>query len=195
MARTLRGKFRSARDFTLEQDGECKFSLAEVGEAIIRREPVDVDSLPTVLKYRGLALPDPLPRIFPFMSLLIVSPEFAEVIAQFDLGEGRVWPLRYEGLGKCSYFAVYVGEKKRTWCESVSTAKVLRHGNYVIDDLAAKSGEGSVVLSSSALKGADIWVEPLVATSLIFFSRQLASALLKLSIEDEFPLLECQIAE
>ncbi len=87
MARALRGKFRSARDFTLEQDGERKFSLAEVGESIIRREPVYVDSLPTILKYRGPALPDSLPRIFPFMSLLIVSPEIAETISQFDLGE------------------------------------------------------------------------------------------------------------
>ncbi|MEW2919537.1 hypothetical protein AB1A64_20890 [Ruegeria sp. ANG10] len=190
---TLGSSFPSSSDFTLDQDGARKHSLVEVGEAIIRRQPVDVDSLPTVLKYRAPTLPEPLPRIFPFMSLLVVSPDVAEVISQFDLGEGLIWPLKYEGPGECSYSAIYVGEKKRTWREDISTAKMFRHGRYVIDDLALKSGKGTVILNSSARLGAHIWVEPMVATSLVFFSRQLANALMGISLEDEFPLLECQV--
>ncbi|WP_282120791.1 hypothetical protein [Ruegeria atlantica] len=190
---TLSSSFPSSDDFTLDQDGASKYSLVEVGEAIVRRQPVYVDSLPTVLKYRAPVLLDPLPRIFPLMSLLVVSRDIADVISQFDLGEGCIWPLTYEGPGECSYSAIYVGEKKQTWRKDISPAKMFRFGRSVIDGLAHKSGKGSVILSSAALEGADIWVEPFIEQGVVFISSQLASALSGISLEVEFPLLECQI--
>ncbi len=56
IGQTLSSMYLSSGDFTLDQDGPCKHSFAEVGEMITRRQPVDIDSLPTALKYRVPAL-------------------------------------------------------------------------------------------------------------------------------------------
>ena len=195
-ANSIGSPLHTEESFRLKQVGEHAVPLAQIAQAILKGEPIDLKHLPTKLVLDAPQLPETMTRIFPMGSFWAIAPDVAEVFSRFNLGASHIWPLDCSDVGDYTFFGLYIGEGKSSWRPEKSTAKRPGfNGKFLIDSLSLKLGEGSVVLGPEALEGADLWVEQSHSTALAFFSEGLAEALMDLSLTDELPLWECQIDE
>jgi hypothetical protein len=131
-----------------------------------------------------------------------VKGRLAEILAQFDLGEGGLIPftiykadLETPYLGE--FFLLNFGSRKNTIIKEQSLNISVRGIQNVTGlELLRVNGwseNGDVVLSEMALLGPDLWFEARVDHK-IFLSDALAQRLFSIGLGDVFKLKECRIA-
>jgi hypothetical protein len=140
-----------------------------------------------------------LPDLFRGYGYWVVSAEAAEVLRQFDLGAGGLYPVkvlkndRQTRVGG-EWYCINFGNQKRAFLPDESPRfrhSYIRNGQmgwyprlpYKHEDFA---------VSRSALGGADVWVDPDVGDA-FFFSDALAKALKKAKVDKGFMLGKCRV--
>ena len=131
-----------------------------------------------------------------------VQGKLAEVLSRFDLGEGGLLPftiyqadleIPYPG----EFFLLNFGCRKDTVLPERSRNVVKFAVDYETGlqhwKVNSSAEDGDVVLSSSALSGADLWFEKFVDNK-IFLKNDLAQALIAIGMGDIFKLQPCRIA-
>jgi hypothetical protein len=139
-----------------------------------------------------------LPDIFFAGSYWVVSSAAAEVLRQFDLGGGALYPVqvfkkdRETPIGE-GWFCINFGNQKNVLFPQESPRmrhRYIRNGEkgwfppFVTKD-------GDVAVSSAALRGPDLWIDPNVGDA-FFLSDALAKALKKAKVDKGFFLSKCR---
>lgn len=189
--------FPRGEGFIVEHGEDARRCMADLGEAIMHKKPIDPADLPRRLEFDGETVPDPRPDIFGGY-MPIVSERVATVLRAFDIGAGAIFPMEagasMAGRGFPQYYGLHVGTVKDSWDEAASTAVDVRVGRSWIYYMALVTGRGTVVMDASALTGPDIWREAHGASRLLFFSAPLAKALLDVIVpEDGLRLYPCRV--
>lgn len=140
-----------------------------------------------------------LPDLFFAGSVWAVSKAAAEVLRQFDLGGGGLYPVkvfkkdRQTPIGD-GWFCVNFGNRKKAFLvsESVSMRETyVRNGEKAWKPKAVLN-DGDLAVSQIANAGADIWIDPDVAHS-FFVSEALGAALKKAKADKGFFLHKCRV--
>jgi hypothetical protein len=137
-----------------------------------------------------------------------VKPRLADVFSRFDLGEGGLSPitlyqedLQTPHIGE--YWLLHFGARKSTFIAEESNQENFRVRQLTVDRETGLSiwktsfglQDGDVAVSSTALEGADLWVEAQVHSKL-FLSGALAEALIQSKPRKvNFDLHRCRVVE
>jgi hypothetical protein len=138
-----------------------------------------------------------LPALFFGFGYWVVSGEVADVMRQFDLGQGHLYPTkvfrkdRKTPIGD-SWFCLNFGNVKKAYLRGgedrtpyISKSQI-RHGAPLI------LKDNMLTASTDALIGPDIWVDPQIR-ELFFVSDPLAKALKAAGVAGPFGLKKCQV--
>ena len=130
-----------------------------------------------------------------------VKGRLAEILSQFDLGEGGLIPFTiykadletpYPG----EFFLLNFGCRRNTVLpeESRNVVKFSVHHETGFQKWKVNgwSKEKDVVVSSTVLEGPDLWFDPAIYNK-IFMSDRLVQALSAISLKDVFRVQECRI--
>jgi hypothetical protein len=163
-------------------------------------EVLEAQLFPTAI-YPGKALKTPfrrLPHLFKAGGYWVVSEPVADVLRQFDLGGGGLYPVkifqkdrktRVEG----EYFCLNFGNVKHAFLPDESSDRIAKDENPLRYYLPLGTwGHDIVAVASDAMAGADVWIDPLLRHA-FFVSDRLRSALKCAKIEDAFRLKKCSI--
>lgn len=134
---------------------------------------------------------------------LTVNAKVADVLRQFDLGEGELMPVP---LFKADldtpwpepYFYINYGGPKDTFLPEQSRnvqfrLKVPETGQEIYD-VPFKIDDGDIALSAAARAGGAVWIEQKIRSRL-FISEELVAALLDTGINVDLRLAKCRIVE
>ena len=162
-------------------------------------EPLSEKFFPTELhgKYHDYVFTNNLPDIFTAGPYWIVSESLADVFRQFDLGEGALYPVKVlqhdrktpvEG----TYFHLNFGNIKDAFLpeHSLKPRKIYSHSD--IWRVPGVPKDGDVAVRATALKGADIWLDPKLRGGL-FLSDRLVQALREAKLTRRFGLSRCKV--
>ncbi|MBR1210553.1 hypothetical protein [Bradyrhizobium sp. JYMT SZCCT0180] len=141
-----------------------------------------------------------IPDMFFAEGQCIVSARVAEILSQFDLGNGALYPVT-EGAFRSdnttpiagSYFSWIFGGMKSAFLEAHSPAARPNSGgsrDWCVFPFAMS--DGAIAVSRDALGGSDVWVDPLLLKS-IFVSGALGDALEAAGLREALCLFKCQI--
>ena len=136
-----------------------------------------------------------LPDIAFVGSYWFVSKNAAVVLRRFNLGGGNLYPVdvlkkdRATSVGG-EWFCLNFGNAKRTFIPDQSTNVHARSAGQWVASLTLSDNE--LALSSDALSGPDLWIEPIVRSA-IFFSEELGKALKKAKADKGFFFRKCQV--
>lgn len=136
-----------------------------------------------------------LPNLFFAGSFWVVSKAAADVLRQFDLGGGGLFPVRVLKKDRATsvdgeWFCISFGNRKSALLPEVSEnisqrAQGRYRVGYTLDD-------NDIAVSSIALAGPDIWIDSQMWDSL-FLSEALGNALKKAKAEKGFFLKKCRV--
>jgi len=135
-----------------------------------------------------------LPDLFFAGSHWAVSKGAAEVMRQFDLGGGAVYPVGVFGKDRRTpigegWFCLNFGNQKQAFVPEL-TPKARQISGRQWYQLSPTMKDGGVTVTNVALSGADIWIDPQVVDA-FFLSDRLARALKKAKAAREFFLVKC----
>lgn len=140
-----------------------------------------------------------LPHLFFAGSFWVVSKAAADVLRQFDLGGGGLYPVKVlkkdrETPVGGDWFCINFGNRKEALL--VSESVPLRE-TYVREGvkgwwLRAVLKDNDIAVSRVAVEGPDIWIDPIMAYS-IFFSDALGKALKSAKADKGFFLHKCRV--
>ena len=128
-----------------------------------------------------------------------VSAATAEVLQQFDLGDGGLYPVelfqhnrtkRIEG----EYFCWNFGNVKKSYLPDDSNNMRYPFGSDMRCILSLARKDGDVALSSEALNPPDVWVEQNIESA-FFLSDPLVQALRAAKVTRNFTLRKCRVIE
>lgn len=142
-----------------------------------------------------------LPDLFHAYGFWVVSGAAAEVLRQFDLGQGSLAPVRIMKSDRKTpvggeWFVISVGNQKGALLPAESPrmrSRYIRDGEkgwfppFVTKDQ-------DIAVSFAALAGADIWIDPQAGDS-IFLSDRLVKALKKAKADKGFFLSKCRVLD
>jgi hypothetical protein len=136
-----------------------------------------------------------LPDIAFAGSYWFVSKRAAEVIRQFDLGNGGLYPVEVlkkdrQTLVDGEWLCINFGNAKRTFLPQQSSNVDPRSAGQWLP--SSMMTDGNMALSTDALAGPDLWIEPVVRDG-IFFSEGLGKALKKEKVDKGFFLKRCRV--
>ena len=163
---------------------------------------VDPKMFDYLAKYEGkkLTYKKGLPYFFG-CGYYYVSLELADVLRQFDLGNGALYPTRFfEVDGKTSipgeYFCLHFGNVKEAFLPDQSP-KAWPWGFSKVPSkwkpsIAAKNGD--IAVSGAALEGPDIWIDAKFWQA-FFISGRLMRALKKAKLSRRFSVRKCRIVD
>ncbi|WP_422020180.1 hypothetical protein [Roseibium sp.] len=135
-----------------------------------------------------------VPQIFT-NGFTFLSEESAEVVGQFDLGEGALYPTRLWHSDRVTpmpgnFFYLNVASKKDTFLpEQSSGIKKLASGKWQVPRLAKNL---NLLFSKEALSGPDLWFQPMLMTN-FFISDRLKQALDARKLSNDWMLTRCSI--
>ncbi|MBO9422025.1 hypothetical protein J7481_21125 [Labrenzia sp. R4_2] len=135
-----------------------------------------------------------VPQIFT-NGFTFLSEESAEVVSQFDLGEGALYPTRLWHSDRVTpmpgnFFYLNVASKKDTFLpEQSSGAKKLASGTWQVPRLAKNL---KLKVSAAALQGPDLWFEETIMTN-FFISDRLKQALDARKLSKDWMLTRCSV--
>lgn len=134
---------------------------------------------------------------------LTVNEKVADVLRQFDLGEGELVPVPLfkadlETPWPAPYFYINYGGPKDTFQPEQSRnvqfrLKVPATGQEIYD-VPFKIADGDIALSAAARAGGAVWIEQKIRSRL-FLSEELVVALLDTGINVDLRLAKCRIVE
>lgn len=136
-----------------------------------------------------------LPHLFFAGSFWVVSVKAAEVLRQFDLGSGALYPVE---VLKCDretpiggeWLCINFGNVKRSFLADQSRRIDTWPGGRWL--ALATAGDGDLAVDSTSLQGPAIWIEPSVCDA-IFLSGPLGAALKKAKADKGFFLKKCRV--
>lgn len=139
-----------------------------------------------------------LPHIFFAYTCWVVSAAAADILRQFEMGEGALYPVelfkkdRATPMGE-GWFCLNFGNVKHAFKGGADSPKARRSGPsgtrwrlpYVLKD-------GDLAVTRAALDGPDIWIDPAISPA-FFVSDRLAQALRAAGVHKPFGLKRCRI--
>ncbi len=139
-----------------------------------------------------------LPDLFFAGSYWVVSGEAADVLLQFNLGGGGLYPTKVFRKDRKTpigdrWYCLNFGNVKNAF-KREGSKDVSRFGLATVDEWSAPNilKDGQLVVTADALVGPDIWVDPKIK-SLFFLSDALAQALKEAGVAKPFGLKKCRI--
>jgi hypothetical protein len=140
-----------------------------------------------------------LPHLFRAGTFWVVSAAAAEVLRQFDLGQGGLYPVKVMKKDRETpvggeWFCINFGNRKTALIPEDSVnmrERYIRNGEKGWFPKAVFS-DGDFVVSPVALSGPDIWIDPNVGRA-FFLSDPLAKALKKAKVDNGFMLGTCRV--
>ena len=175
---------------------QLQFSI-ECGERNIGGEPLGADCFPKEIYGAPHARESNygVPHLFFAGSYWVVSKAAADVLRQFDLGGGALYPVRFlkkdrqtpvAGEWYCLNFGnqkgvLVAGESQRL----MDWPRERWHPPFVTKD-------GDIAVNQAAEAGSDIWVDPKIVRC-FFLSEALGKALKKVKAANGFFLTKCRI--
>jgi len=136
-----------------------------------------------------------VPQIFS-SGFTFLSEESAEVVGQFDLGEGALYPTRLWRSDRITpmpgrHFYLNVASKKDAFLPEQSLGvKDIGYGEWQVPRLAQNL---KLKFSASALQAADLWFEHKIITN-FFISNRLKQALDARKLSKDWMLTRCSVA-
>jgi hypothetical protein len=141
-----------------------------------------------------------LPDIFFAGSFWAVSKAAADVLRQFDLGDGGLYPVKVLKKDRHTpvdgeWFCINFGNTKEALLLSDSAPMRETYVRYGVKGWRPKAvlNDGDIAVSRAVDGGPDIWIDPVVANA-FFLSDALGSALKKAKADKGFFLHRCRIA-
>lgn len=136
-----------------------------------------------------------LPNLFFAGSYWAVTKEAADVLRQFDLGGGALYPVRLFKKDRVTpiegeFFCINFGNRKQTFLPEES-----RNIEIFVRDIwqvRARMADDDLALSKLAQEAPSIWIEPKVDSAL-FLSFELGAALKKAKADKGFFLKKCRV--
>ena len=141
-----------------------------------------------------------VPDLFTAQGYVIVSARVADIMRQFNLGEGALYPVtegvfqddnetRIEG----EYFTWVFGNSKTAFLEQFSPkVEAMGAGGRGWCSVNYSQCDDDIAVSSAALSGPDVWVDPILFKS-IFLSGPLGDALVGASLKEPLYLVRCRV--
>ena len=185
---------RPLRNDVAEADSERLQAIVKRREA---GEPLGRDELPSAIfgaphaQEKDFRLPD----LFYGYGYWIVSSEAADVLRQFDLGRGGLYPVEVlksdrQTAVEGEWFCLDFGNRK----EALLPEQSARLKTFPVDRWAPPfvTKDGMVAVAHVATQGADIWVDPLL-TDAFFLGAGLGKALKKAKADKGFFLARCRV--
>lgn len=135
------------------------------------------------------------PALFMAGGFWTVSSDCAAVLRQFELGEGKLYPVKLlqhdrntpvEG----EYFCLNFGAQKTTVLTDQSPRIHKPYENYDIWEPPAAMKDKDIAISASALDGPDIWMDTQMRDA-FFVSNPLALLLRAANVSRAFSLRKC----
>lgn len=164
-------------------------------------EPLGPEAFPKVIwgcAERGAKTFGKLPDLFIGYGYWVVSERCADVLRQFDLGQGALYPVKVmqkdkvTPIGDHAWFCINFGNTKRAFVREASDP------NGFGSDIGGKASPWSFIkdeqcaVSTSALSGPDIWIDPTIDEGL-FVSGALGNALRKAKCASGWGLRRCRM--
>lgn len=172
-------------------------------DAIPRGQPVPADQCPRYVwarkgssKVKDSSVPPPL---FVARGYWIVNAAAVDVLRQFDLGDGALYPVDvrksnaitpFEG----EWYTWIFGNRKETVDieASIGLRQFSPHPDSPTRSLPFKPANGDLAVSRKALDGADVWVEKNLFQS-VFVSAALGNALKSAGLARAFRLAKARV--
>ena len=194
---------RRLRPFTndLAEKAEAESRVFDTFKRNDAGEPLGPDQFPKIIwgaADRGAKTFKGLPDIIYGFGYYVVSARCAEVLRQFDLGAGALYPVRVlqkdrqTPVADHDWFCINFGNQKRGLLPNQSKNIESWPGGRWIGRAAL--GDGDIAVTSSAVSGADIWVDHLFFQSL-FLSRALGDKLRSAKCASGWGLKKCRLVE
>lgn len=138
-----------------------------------------------------------LPAIFNASGFWVVSTACADVLRQFDLGEGALYPTKLFQHDRTTpvegeYFCLNFGNQKQAFVPEYSPAALKPHPTQDMWKLPFVPKDYDMAVTKAALVGPDLWIDPLVRKAL-FLSDPLAQALKAAKLTRPFGLRKCRV--
>lgn len=188
---------RPLRNSFAKESTSLEAPLREISAKIKEGLPLQPNEIPAEIfgapdaKEKDYKLPD----LFSAYGFWAVSQRAAEVIRQFDLGSGGLYPVKVlkndrqtpvEG----EWFCINFGNCKDSFIPEDSLNVAARTAGQWIT--RAVFSDEDVALNSLSLLGPDVWIEPKMRSA-IFFSANLGTALKKAKADKGFFLKKCRV--
>ncbi len=182
-------------------DGNRQMAI-QAGKLNVRGQPIPQDMCPKKIWGDDLAPHfTTIPHLISAQSHWVVSARAADVLRQFDLGGGALYPIT-EGIFQKDrvtrvpgdYFCWIFGNSKKAFLEHDSPAAKPMSGAATRDWCVMPSDltDNDMAVSTAALVGADVWVDPILFQS-IFVSGPLGDALEAAGLRKAFRLFQCRV--
>jgi hypothetical protein len=161
-------------------------------------EPLGAEAFPKQMWNQKPKPIKQLPQIFKGASYWVLGSKAAGVFRQFDLGAGGLYPVEVLQKDRKTpvegdYFCLCFGNTKSAlvWDQSPGIHPVTpdRTEYWGLNPVPA---EDSVVLSSAALAGPDVWIDPALWHA-FFVSDGLARALQAAKVDGPFSFIRCKV--
>lgn len=189
-------------DASFSQDEEFRKSYVAACRATKRGEPIPEGLLPkTFFAWRGPHDDSkPLTKKLQYMTLSdfwFVSSEAADVLRRFDLGGCKLHPVEVLMEDRTtplpgSYFVLDFDSWKDVFLPDQSPEVAMMEGSKKRRMPYFMTPDDAATLSTEALRGADIWWNPLVLGA-FFMSDRLVQALRAAGVDKPFSLRRCRI--
>jgi hypothetical protein len=188
---------RLIKSFTHDENTWTDKQTIETRKRNGKGDALSADCFPTHLHiiYRDKSY-QKLPDIFHAGPYLVVSEAVADVLRQFDMGRGALYPVRLMNHRQTrqiggSYFHLNIGNTKEAFLPEYTdrAEKLYDHLDFwsvtPVDD-------GEISLLAAALDGPDIWIDIRLRNS-FFLSDRLAKALKAAKLTRSFGLRRCRV--
>lgn len=168
-------------------------------DAFVKGLPIAEDDCPRKIWSDTAGPLARLPAVSNINGYFIVSDAAADVLRQFDLGAGALYPvavLQYDRVtpAKGSWFTWGIGNQKTAFREAQSPAARPFATNRNRCKLPMLPKDDDIAVSVAALDGPDIWVDPTLFKS-IFVSGPLGEALTAAGLAKAFRLFRCRLVD
>lgn len=159
-------------------------------------EALGEEYFPKSLRASNETVPERLPDLFVANGYWVVSKKAADVLCQFDLGNGALYPvsvLKQDGTSYPSkYFSWNFGNVKSALSMDQSTNLRTFGVAGRIWNLPWVLKDDDIAVTAETLAGPDVWVDPTLFKSL-FVSKRLGSALHEASLNKAFKLYRSRV--
>jgi hypothetical protein len=172
----------------------------DAGMMLLLGKTVPVDMLPRMI----WALPEArrfgtLPHFFLGAGYWIVSRKAADIIGQFDLGDGGLYPVQMFQSDRTTpvegeFLCLNVGAQKSAFLPEQSPRLTKRSPYLPRWTLPDEDKDDAASVASTALQGPDIWWDHSINSG-FFLSGPLGDALKKAGMAKAFRLYRCPVVE
>lgn len=189
---------RSVKFFTSDLFEDDANKASETTKQNEKGIPLPADLFPKEIfvMYKGKRYKK-LPAIFNASGFWVVSSACADVLRQFDLGDGALYPTKLFQHDRTTpvegeYFCLNFGNQKQAVVPEYSPKLKKPYPSKDLWRLPTVLDNGDVAVTKTALEGPDLWVDPQIWGGL-FLSNPLVQALKSAKLTRPFGLRKCRV--